>query len=237
MTLRCLIVDDEPVARQGLREYIRETTFLHYDSEASNATDAEQVLRANKIDLVLLDIQMPGKTGLQFLRELSIKPLAIITTAYPEYALEGFELDVMDYLVKPISYERFLKGVTKARDFLVMQQNPVGGKSEPYMFVKTNGRFERLLFQDILFVEGMQNYVMIHTSSQKWVVYMTMTAMENQLPQHDFMRVHKSYIVGFRHVQRLQGHTLEIDKTQIPISRSLLEPVRMRLLDGNLAKR
>lgn len=239
MKLRCMVVDDEPVARQGMIEYILETDFLHLQAEASNATEASELLGKGDIDLILLDIQMPGISGLEFLRTLKNPPMVIITTAFSEFALEGFELDVMDYLVKPIPYPRFLKAVTKARDFKQLKSKTTLPTPDEvnFMFVKSNGKFERVFFDDILLVEAMQNYVVMHVNNQKLVVYMTMTGMEAQLPASAFMRVHKSYIVPIAKVQAIQNHELVIDKFKVPVSRTLYESVCNRILGDNLAKR
>jgi DNA-binding LytR/AlgR family response regulator len=238
MKLRCMVVDDEPVARQGMIEYIRETDFLQLQAEASNAAEASELLSKGNIDLILLDIQMPGQTGLEFLRTLKNPPMAIITTAFSEFALEGFELDVMDYLVKPIPYPRFLRSVTKARDFKALStKNSSTPADVNFMFVKSNGKFERVFFDDILLVEAMQNYVVLHVPNQKLVVYMTMTGMEAQLPASSFMRVHKSFIVPIAKVQAIQNHELVIDKFKVPVSRTLYEAVCNRILGDNLAKR
>jgi DNA-binding LytR/AlgR family response regulator len=238
MKLRCLVVDDEPVARQGMVEYIRETDFLQLQAEASNAVEAVARLAVGDVDLILLDIQMPGMTGLELLRTLKNPPLVIITTAFSEFALEGFELDVMDYLVKPIPYPRFLKAVTKARDFKALKtQDPTSEHEINFMFVKSNGKFERVFFHDILLVEAMQNYVILHLSNQKLVVYITMSGMEAQLPSARFMRVHKSYIVPVDKVQAIQNHELIIAQFKVPVSRTLYEAVCNRILGDNLAKR
>jgi DNA-binding LytR/AlgR family response regulator len=237
MKLHCLVVDDEPVARQGMVEYIRETDFLQLQAEASNAVEAAAKLAEGNIDLILLDIQMPGMTGLEFLRTLKNPPLVIITTAFSEFALEGFELDVMDYLVKPIPYPRFLKAVTKARDFKALKVKDGIVPEVNFMFVKSNGKFERVFFDDIVLVEAMQNYVMLHVHNQKLVVYMTMGGMEAQLPTATFMRVHKSFIVPVGKVQAIQNHELTIDKFKVPVSRTLYEDVCNRILGDNLAKR
>jgi DNA-binding LytR/AlgR family response regulator len=237
MKLRCLVVDDEPVARQGMVEYIREADFIQLQAEASNAVEAAAKLAEGNIDLILLDIQMPGMTGLEFLRTLKNPPMVIITTAFSEFALEGFELDVMDYLVKPIPYPRFLKAVTKARDFKALKGKDGAAPEVNFMFVKSNGKFERVFFDDIVLVEAMQNYVMLHVNNQKLVVYMTMGGMEAQLPTATFMRVHKSFIVPVGKVQAIQNHELTIDKFKVPVSRTLYEVVCNRILGDNLAKR
>jgi DNA-binding LytR/AlgR family response regulator len=218
-------------------EYIRETDFLQLHAEASNAFEATAKLAEGDIDLILLDIQMPGMTGLELLRTLKNPPLVIITTAFSEFALEGFELDVMDYLVKPIPYPRFLKAVTKARDFKALKGQDVTASEINFMFVKSNGKFERVFFEDILLVEAMQNYVIVHVNNQKLVVYMTLGGMEAQLPSARFMRVHKSFIVPVGKVQAIQNHELTIAQFKVPVSRTLYEAVCNRILGDNLARR
>lgn len=238
MNLRCLVVDDEPIARQGMREYIQATEFLSFGAEASNADEAETFLAQQKFDLMLLDVQMPGKTGMAFLRTIKDPPIVIITTAFPEFALEGFELDVIDYLLKPIPYARFLKAVTKARDFLSLKTPIKNSSPEPdYIFLKSNGKFERVYFNDILFVEGMQNYVIVHMLNQRLVVYMTMVGMEAQLPPQKFMRVHKSYIVALAKVRSIQNHDLILDGFKVPVSRALFEVVRSQIMGDRFASR
>ena len=238
MKLRCLVVDDEPMARQGMIEYIHETEFLHLQAEASNASEAATRLQQGDIDLMLLDIQMPGVTGLELLRSIKNPPMVIITTAFSEFALEGFELDVMDYLVKPIPYHRFLKAVSKAKDFQSLKGKDIAAlPAVNYIFVKSNGKFERVFFDDILLVEAMQNYVVLHMDNQKLVIYMTMGGMEAQLPASMFMRVHKSYIVSIPKVQAIQNHELVIGKLKVPVSRTQYESVCNRILGDNLAKR
>ena len=237
MKLRCLIVDDEPIARQGMQEYIRQTEFLIEQGNAGSAQEASTLMDKETTDLLLLDVQMPGKTGLDFLRTLKNPPMVILVTAYSEFAVEGFDLDVVDFLVKPVSYPRFLKAVTKARDYYTIKLNTGIAPAEPFFFVKCNGKLERVLFHDVLMVEGMQNYVMIHSREKKLIVYMTMTAMEAQLPASDFMRVHKSYIVSLNKIQSLDNHDLVLASGRVPVSRSLYETVRTRILGNTLAKR
>lgn len=226
--LNCIIVDDEPLARQGLAEYVEEIEWLHCIAQCADALQASEKLKTVTVDLMLLDIQMPGISGLDFLRNLQEPPLTIFTTAHPEFALEGFELDVVDYLVKPISLERFTKAATKARDLFSIRK----GAPPPldHFFVKSNKKFERIFFNDILFVEGLQNYVVMHLAAQKHIVYSTLTGMESQLPPDRFVRVHKSFIVALPHVSAIVGNHLHVGQTQIPVSRTLKDDIRKRIL-------
>lgn len=236
MKLNCLVVDDEPLARKGMVEYIREIDFLALAGECTNAAEAETAVNKGGIDLILLDVQMPGVSGLELLRTMKQPPMVIITTAFTEYALEGYELDVMDYLVKPIPLDRFLKAVHKARDFHSLQKgvHQPANPSTDYFFVKSNGKFERIFFNDILFVEAMQNYVIIHLPGQKLVVYKTLSGLDAELPKAQFMKVHKSFIVSIDKVTTIDDHFLIIKQHRVPVSRSMKEEVWKRIMGGNL---
>lgn len=237
MKLNCLIIDDEPLARKGITEYVKEIDFLHPVAECGSAAEAASVMAKHQVDLLLLDIQMPRLTGIDFLKTLSHPPMAIITTAYSEYALEGYSLDVIDYLVKPIPFDRFLKAVQKALDFHQMRHREVEQPSPDYFFVKSNGKFERVAFSDILYVESMQNYVLIHLPGQKLIVYMTLAGLEAQLPPRRFMKVHKSFIVSLEQVNSIENHEIIIRQARIPISRALKDEVMKRILGNNLLSR
>jgi len=238
MKLNCLIIDDEPLARKGIAEYVKEVDFLHAAGECGSAAEAASVIARQPIDLLLLDIQMPRLTGIEFLKTLSHPPMAIITTAYSEYALEGYSLDVIDYLVKPIPFDRFLRAVQKAHDFHQLRRTETQPLSVPdYFFVKSNGKFERVAFNDILYVESMQNYVLIHLPGQKLIVYMTLAGLEAQLPPRRFMKVHKSFIVALEQVRAIENNEIIIGQARIPISRALKEDVLKRILGDNLLSR
>lgn len=238
MTLKCLIVDDEPLARKGMADYTREVNFLTLVAECNSAATAMPYLERGEIDLLLLDVQMPRMSGIELLKSLPSPPMVIITTAFSEFALEGYALDVMDYLLKPIPFDRFLKAVTKARDFHALKRSANESRVMPdFFFVKCNGKFERVYFDDILFIEAMQNYVMIHVVGSKLMVYMTLSGMEEQLPQDKFMHVHKSYVVAISKVEAIENHEIVIQQHRVPISRSLHDEVKRRILGSNLLSR
>jgi DNA-binding LytR/AlgR family response regulator len=237
MKLNCLIIDDEPLARKGIAEYVREVSFLQSAGECASAAEAASAMAGTEVDLLLLDIQMPRLTGIDFLKTLSRPPMAIVTTAYSEYALEGYSLDVIDYLVKPIPFDRFLKAVQKALDFHQMKNRLPAASTPDYFFVKSNGKFERVAFKEILFVESMQNYVLIHLPGQKLIVYMTLAGLESQLPSDKFMKVHKSFIVALEHVKSIENNEIIIRQSRIPISRTLKDDVLKRILGDNLLSR
>jgi DNA-binding LytR/AlgR family response regulator len=238
MKLNCLIIDDEPLARKGISEYVREIDFLHVSGECGSAAEAASVIAKQPVDLLLLDIHMPRLTGIDFLKTLTHPPMAIITTAYSEYALEGYSLDVIDYLVKPIPFDRFLKAVHKAFDFHQLRRRETqAAATADYFFVKSNGKFERVAFNDILYVESMQNYVLIHLPGQKLIVYMTLAGLEAQLPPRRFMKVHKSFIVAVEQVRSIENNDIIIGQSRIPISRTLKDEVLKRILGDNLLSR
>ena len=219
--IKTIIVEDEPLARSGLEGYIKEIDFIDLVASCEDALQANNALAQYQPNLMFLDIQMPRITGIDFLKSLSKPPMVIFTTAYPNYALQGFELDVVDYLVKPYPFDRFLKAVNKARDLFLLKSEPSKSNSSApeYMFVKTESRLERVVFSEILFVEAMENYVIIHTPSQKIITMMTMKGMEEVLPGSDFLRVHKSFIVNHRHISSIEGNEIKTGSTKIPISR------------------
>lgn len=231
--LRAIIVEDEPLAREGLQSYMKEVSFLDLIEVCDNALEANQALLKHRPDLMFLDIQMPKITGIDFLKSLSKPPLVIFTTAYPHYALQGFDLDVVDYLVKPYPFDRFLKAVNKAWE-LHQYQNTTSSLPDvrDHFFVKTNNKMERVIFQDILYVEAMENYIYIHTHQARLLTLMTMKAMEALLPPQGYLRVHKSYIIALSKVQSIEGNEIIIDGKNIPISRQKRKETLDRLI-GN----
>lgn len=238
MRVNCLIVDDEPLARKGMADYVAATEFLHLVGVCDSASQALKIMAREVVDLILLDIQMPGMTGMEFLKSMPSPPMVIITTAYGEFALEGYALDVMDYLVKPIPFDRFLKAAAKARDYHVMRtQDRTLQAAAEFFFVKCNGKFERIVFDEILFVKAQQNYVTIHLVGSKLMVYMTLSGIEEQLPKERFLRVHKSYIIALAKVDAIEGSEIVMRHTRIPISRSLREDVRKRIMGDKLLRR
>jgi len=244
MKLSCLIVDDEPVARQGMSEYVIQTEYLQLVATCENVLKASAVMNDQRVDLLLLDIHMPRVSGIEFLKALRHPPLTIFTTAYSEYALEGYALDVVDYLVKPITFERFLRATQKAYEIqqlrLVAQQSVEAGLVQelvPYFFVKCDNRYEKVLFSDVRYIEALQNYVVIHTSEKKLITYLTLSGIEAQLPKDRFIKVHKSFIVAVAAIQTIDGSEILVGTSRIPISRNLKDEVIARILGNNLFRR
>lgn len=221
LKIQTIVVEDEPLAREGLLNYIREVDFLHVVQVCEDAMDANQVLASEKVDLMFLDIQMPKITGIDFLKSLKNPPMVIMTTAYPNFALQGYELDVVDYLVKPFPFDRFLKAANKARDFSEYKiKKPNAEKpSGDYFFVKCDYRYEKIHFRDILYVEGMENYIVIWTATQKYVTLLRMKTIEETLPQADFIRIHKSFIVSISAISSIDGNEVIVAGKRLPMSR------------------
>jgi DNA-binding LytR/AlgR family response regulator len=238
MKLSCLIIDDEPVARKGLEEYIAGIDFLQRVASCENALKASRYLNEQRIDLIYLDIQMPRLSGIDFLKTLGHPPLTIFTTAFTDYAIEGYTLDVIDYLVKPITFERFLKASQKALEYFQLKYRAENNAADmDYFFVRCDSKFEKVFFRDVSYVEALQNYAIIHIAGRKLITYITLTSLENQLPKDRFLKVHKSFLVSVPHIQAIEGQEIIIDKARIPISRNLRDDVIQQILGNRLFKR
>jgi|SRR5579871_4520816 len=241
MKLNCIIVDDEPVARKLLEEYISDTDFLQLVGKAENPVKASALLTENKTDLLFLDINMPKMSGIEFLRSAKELPLTIMTTAYTEYAIEGFELNVLDYLVKPFSYERFLKACTKAKEYYELKNTKINDTTNNihanYFFVKCDGRIEKVLYEELVYVEAMLNYIVLHTQDKKLMVYLTMKNIAEQLPENIFLKIHKSTIVNINKIKSIEGNEINLGKAKVVISQGLQENVMKEILKGKMIKR
>jgi DNA-binding LytR/AlgR family response regulator len=238
MSISCIIIDDEPLARKGIKEYIADVDFLNCIGEFDNPLKAAELISRGEVQLLFLDIQMPKITGLDFFKALSNAPPVIFTTAYPQYALEGFEVNALDYLVKPISFERFFKAVLKAKEYYeVRETNTKEAGSSEYFFIKADNKLVKILFDDILYAEALQNYVIIHTAAKKYMTYLTFKSVEDYLPADKFLKVHKSYIVAASKIDTIEGNDIRIGQQHIPISRNQKDEVMDKLLKGKLLKR
>ena len=246
--LNTIIVDDEPLARDILETYIEQIPELNLIAKCSNALEANNELQSNKIDLMFLDIQMPQITGTDFLKSLNNPPMVVFTTAYPNYAIEGFELDALDYLLKPISLDRFMKAVNRA---LEMQQllsgdtsetaeivdNPTGEKDD-FIFVKSDKKLIKIHYLEIIYIEGLKDYVIIRCKDSRVITLQTMKSLEAKMPSNIFKRIHRSYIVNLDEINALVGNMVEVtEKGQtknLPIGKNykddLLEIVNKKRL-------
>jgi DNA-binding LytR/AlgR family response regulator len=219
--LNCLIVDDEPLARKQIENYVGRVPFLNLVGTARNPTIAQGALQSELVDLIFLDIQMPQISGIDFLKNNDIFQQVIFITAFPEYAIEGFELEVTDYLMKPVSFERFLKASKKALAKVSGSQTIRSINDKPdFLYVKCNQRFEKVKMDDILYIESMLNYVNIITRDRKLIVYSSLKAIESSLPQDKFVRIHKSYLASIDHIKAIDGHQVQIAGYTLPVSRS-----------------
>ncbi|MHA6248000.1 LytR/AlgR family response regulator transcription factor [Pontibacter sp. CAU 1760] len=220
MTIRCIAVDDEPLALEIIESYISKLPFLELVCTCSSATEAMQVLQEKQVDLMFLDIEMPELTGIQFLNILKHQPLIIFTTAYPDYALEGFNQDAVDYLLKPIPFDRFLKAVTKAQERLQRASKTTETHMAPeqdFIFVKADYKNIRVDFKDILWIEGLKDYIIIQTKDQKIITLLSMNKMMEKLPDAKFLRVHRSFIVSLQKIDSIEKSRIRIGKKEIPI--------------------
>lgn len=221
--MKCIVIDDEPLAIEGMKLLCDEMPGLILLDAFSNPLDAGAYLQNNQVDLIFLDVEMPKMSGVDFVKNLPLPPLIIFTTAYPQYALEGFELDVVDYLVKPIRFERFFKAVTKAQ---AVQQAIKGiadanknysFNDEDHIFVRADRKFVKIYLKDIDVIEGLKDYSILHTVDAKTITAMNLKTIEGQLPQETFVRVNKSFIVNKMHISQVESDTIFIGKRQVPI--------------------
>jgi DNA-binding LytR/AlgR family response regulator len=219
--LRCLIVDDEPIAIKGVVNFINQLDFLEVADTCTSAMKATEMLKAKDIDLMFLDINMPMLSGLEFLQSLDKSPLTILTTAYSEHALEGFRLNVVDYLMKPLEFQRFFQAANKALSIfqsrLILQNSKEGADSD--MYIRQGETFQRIIREDILFVEGMQNYLKLHFKEKAFIIHQTMISLEEMLPKDSFFRIHQSYLINTHKIDAISGGRVFIDGKQLPVSR------------------
>ena len=221
MSIRCLIIDDKPLAIDILADYTQKVPFLELVGTTTNPIEGLSIIREQNIDLVFLDIQMPELTGIQFMKIAGKQCKVILTTAYSKYALDGFEHDVIDYLLKPIAFDRFYRAAEKAKEIICKPSSqPIAETNTEYLFVKTEHRIQKVNLKDILFIEGLQNYISIQTSSERVLSLQTLKKIEESLPLKDFVRVHKSYIVALRHISAIERSRIFIGDTVIPVGDS-----------------
>jgi DNA-binding LytR/AlgR family response regulator len=226
--LRCIITDDEPMARKGLQGYVEKLDFLELIAVCEDAIQLGNALKEQPVDLIFLDIEMPYLSGVEFLSGLTNPPKVIIVSAYEQYALKGYELDVADYLLKPVSFERFMQAVNKVYDRFTTEKNK---ETQPdFIFVKTTQKYEKVNFADILFIEALDNYITIQTSNNKLVTHSTLKDFVLTLPQPNFVQIHKSFVVNIVKVSSLEGNLLEIEDYKLPVSRNFRKEVKERLL-------
>ena len=237
--LKCLIIDDELVAIKIIATNIEKLDFLIVEDTCSSAIESADILKRKEIDLMFLDINMPYLSGLGFLESLNKAPLTIITTAYSEYALDGFRLHVVDYLLKPFAFQRFFQAVQIALDLFnsrVSLQNNTDDKSD-VMYIRQGDTFQRINWEDILFVETMQNYLKLHFKEKTFIIHQTMASLEDMLPKDTFFRIHKSYLVNTSRIETVAGGRLFIEGKEIPISKHKKEDFLNTVIYKKLASK
>lgn len=238
--LKCIIVDDEPLAREVVEQHLNRLENIQSIIHFGNAKDAQFFLSANDIDVIFLDIEMPEMTGIEFLKSLSNPPLTVFTTAYRNYAFEGFELGVIDFLLKPISFERLSQAMTKINDFLALKEQNANIDPNPVenapgsIFVKSGVNRIRLNFEEVSYIQGLKDYAIIFTQTGKIVIKGSIKAMQSIFPSHHFIRVHKSFIVSLSKINRLERNNIILGSNQIPIGRNYKEELDRVLREGKV---
>ncbi len=234
MSVKCLIIDDEPLAINVIKNYLKQFSTIEIVNTFNNAIEGLEFLKGNEVDLIFLDINMPLLDGLNFIKSLKIKPLIIITTAYEEYAVETYELDVLDYLVKPISLPRFMIAINRV--FEEQNKNSTTHKKineRPYIFVKIDKKkMKKIYLDEILVIESLRDYLKISTTTNRYIIHQTLTSFTDQLPEDNFIRIHRSYTVAINKIETVEGNCVEIDGIRYVIGRTYLDTVKSKILNS-----
>ena len=232
MTVNCLIIDDEPLAINVIKNHIKEIDNLNVINTFNSAIDALSFMKSNTVDLLFLDINMPLLDGLDFIKSLDKKPMIIITTAYSEYAIKTYELEVLDYLVKPISFPRFLKAVNRA--FKELNSNltsNIGIAKRAHIFIKVDKKkMQKIYLDEILIIESLRDYLKIKTIANKYIIHSTLSSFTEKLPSNNFIRIHRSFTIAIDKIEAVQGNSVEIDGVKYVIGRSYIEHVKNKIL-------
>ena len=232
MTVNCLIIDDEPLAINVIKNHIKEIDNLNVIDTFNSAIDALSFMKSNTVDLLFLDINMPLLDGLDFIKSLDKKPMIIITTAYSEYAIKTYELEVLDYLMKPISFPRFLKAVNRA--FKELNSNltsNIGIAKRAHIFIKVDKKkMQKIYLDEILIIESLRDYLKIKTITNKYIIHSTLSSFTEKLPSNNFIRIHRSFTIAIDKIEAVQGNSVEIDGVKYVIGRSYIEHVKNRIL-------
>jgi DNA-binding LytR/AlgR family response regulator len=240
--MKCILVDDEPLARKGLEQMLNSISTIELLESFASAIDANEYLKNNQVDVIFLDIEMAALNGLEFAKNLVNKPLIIFITAYPQFALDSYELDALDYLVKPLRIERLLRAINKADNFLKLLQKSkeepeVASIEDDYVFIKSDRRFVKIFFKDILFIEGLKDYVIIQTAAKKILTAMNIKTIHAQLPEKNFIRVSKSFIVNTTHILSVDAHSIYINEEEIPIGANFKDDFFEKFVSDKVIKR
>ncbi|MCR9254094.1 MAG: LytTR family DNA-binding domain-containing protein [bacterium] len=239
MKLKCIIVDDEPLAIEVIESYIERLDNIEIVERCNNALKAFEILQKEHIDLIFLDIQMPKLTGIDFLKTIKNPPKVIFTTAYRDYAIESYELDVVDYLLKPVSFERFLKAVSKVfnssgqENQVVIQSQETSANEEKYIFLKSDKKMIKVVLNDILYIESLKDYVRVKTTEKEVITFQKISYLEQKLPEDCFLRIHRSFIVAIKKIESYSATTIEVPGKVLPIGRNYKNQVMTALNDGH----
>jgi DNA-binding LytR/AlgR family response regulator len=232
MKTKCLIIDDEPLAINVIKNHLKEFNDIELLNTFTNAIDALSYLKNNPVDLIFLDINMPLLDGLNFIKSLEVKPLIIITTAHIEYAVESYELDVLDYLVKPIPFPRFVKAINKVTKNLTPPKTTTVVAEKPYFFIKIDKKkMKKIYLDEILVVESLKDYLKITTLNKRYIIHQTLSSFTEQLPEDKFIRIHRSYTIAIDKVDVIEGNSVEIAGVRYPFGRTYIEEVKNRILN------
>ena len=232
MTVNCLIIDDEPLAINVIKNHIKEIDNLNVIDTFNSAIDALSFMKSNTVDLIFLDINMPLLDGLDFIKSLDKKPMIIITTAYSEYAIKTYELEVLDYLVKPISFPRFLKAVNRAfKEFNPSLTSNLNIAKRAHIFIKVDKKkMQKIYLDEILIIESLRDYLKIKTIANKYIIHSTLSSFTEKLPSNNFIRIHRSFTIAIDKIEAVQGNSVEIDGVKYVIGRSYIEHVKNKIL-------
>lgn len=233
MSIKCIIIDDEPLAINVIEDHLENFDNIEIVATFNNPLKAYSILEQEKIDVIFLDINMPQMTGFTFIESLSNKPLIVFTTAYREYAVKSFELDILDYLVKPIPFNRFLKTINKIYQqvYVTSSSTESALQQEPHIFLKVNKKLIKVNLNDILYIESLKDYIKVITSLGDYVVHKSLSAITEELPDSNFIRVHRSYTISINKIAAIDGNLIELSDRKIPIGRNYLKTAKERIFN------
>lgn len=234
MRIKCAVTDDEPMARKGIQGYIEKISFLELAGVCDNAMALNDLLKEKEVDLVFLDIEMPYINGVEFLQSLTKRPKIIFTTAYEKYALQGFELEAIDFLLKPISFDRFLKAANKAHE--LFRNSPTPDAEQDFIFVKADHKLVKVHWDEVFYIKAMENYICLFTDSKRYIIHATLKSVAENLPSEKFLQVHKSYIIHTSKIAGINGNTLELGAFKIPVSRNFKNRLMEKVVNNFFLK-
>ncbi|CAA0156835.1 LytR/AlgR family response regulator transcription factor [Tenacibaculum maritimum] len=236
MRISCIIIDDEPLAVKVIKNYLQEFRQIVVIGTFTNPIEALSVLEVEKVDVMFLDINMSRMNGLEFLRSISVKPYVIVTTAYREYAAESYDLNVLDYLVKPIPFPRFLKAINKVTQQLYLTKNIVQnvGDQDSFIFLKVEKKLVKVKYVNMLYIQSLKDYIKVYTEEGNYIVHKSLTNILEELPSQKFLRIHRSYIISLEKVKSIEGNSVEIGTVRIPIGRKYISQAKQIILQTEM---